>query len=331
MGSYSENKWFGRQKRPDWAGPVIIETEEIVRPKGTVERTRSICGIVVPSETAGRPSAPEPASGFRIGAGKKIPKTALALSPRNTGYVDMDKGHLMALELGGPDVGRNICPQFSQFQRNGVWRQMETKVLKRASELADEGCFLKYMAYAMYYDPKNLPVGWLSLPRLLIPQGFRVVTVVLDEDQQPLKDAKAVEMFHDEQAPSEVDDKMFLRTLAKIGEIKPGMYDDLVWAKGKPEFVEAGQDARHAPELGSGMMIDVGGPPIVYPSIDTSSTAMFGHSLLSGIKTSEKVPRKRQFKPGLDADLERKKRADDALARQKEARDKLLASRRQSK
>ncbi|MGK3983857.1 DNA/RNA non-specific endonuclease [Sorangium sp. So ce136] len=56
----------------------------------------------------GRQDAPSPNSGFEIG--KKL---------------GTDKGHLMALQLGGPDVSENIVPQPSEWQASGCWRELE--------------------------------------------------------------------------------------------------------------------------------------------------------------------------------------------------------------
>ena len=78
--------------RPRWAGQVEIETD------GT--QIKSVKGIVVPSRTSGRPDPPNPLNGGNVG------KT-----------YSLDRGHLMALEMGGPDIAENIVPQ----QHTCVW------------------------------------------------------------------------------------------------------------------------------------------------------------------------------------------------------------------
>ncbi|MFN7997605.1 MAG: DNA/RNA non-specific endonuclease [Bryobacteraceae bacterium] len=41
------------------------------------------------------------------------------------------KGHIMAFELGGPDISANIVPQYGQWNRAGDWRAMEMSVSSR--------------------------------------------------------------------------------------------------------------------------------------------------------------------------------------------------------
>jgi len=58
--------------------------------------------------TTNRPPAPNPSNGFQCEG-----------SP-------FDKGHICALELGGPDISQNIVPQWSQWQETGKWRRLES-------------------------------------------------------------------------------------------------------------------------------------------------------------------------------------------------------------
>jgi hypothetical protein len=166
MPSYSYNVLFDGKKRPADYGDVTIDYE-VLNPGLPTERQRPVLasGFIYPvGSTSGRKTAPEPASGFRIGATKRIPKAALSISPRNTGRVDMDKGHIFALELGGPDVAANICPQFSQLQRNGEWRRMEVE----AWALADGSDDLVFMTIAVVYGTGQ------TVSRALTPAGFLV-------------------------------------------------------------------------------------------------------------------------------------------------------------
>lgn len=71
-----------------------------------------LAGIISTTTTKGRPSPPSPFSGFAC---------------ENSPYA---KGHIMALELGGPDIAENIVPQFGLWQGVGEWRKMEDRVGK---------------------------------------------------------------------------------------------------------------------------------------------------------------------------------------------------------
>eukprot|EP01083_Nonionella_stella_P047368 126771_1 len=93
--------------RPKWSQNVSILYDN--------SQIWSLQGIVVPISTVGRPSAPKPYNGAATG-------TALGT----------DKGHIMALSNGGPDVTYNIVPQSNQWQRTGGWRQLEIAVFDHA-------------------------------------------------------------------------------------------------------------------------------------------------------------------------------------------------------
>ena len=202
-----------KEKRPDEYGAVTV-LSEIICP-GThhqYERQTSVYGYVYPLDTtSGRKSAPEPFSGFRIGATKRIPKKAKLISPRNSGKVDMDKGHIIALELGGPDVPANICPQWSQFQRNGEWRRMEVEVHEIAQQQEAHYNLVK-MTVHLYYN------GSLSHTRGLCPSGFQV-DLTLNDTNSLLK------RYQIDNTHSSVDDQMFWRIAdpldSKIDEVDP--------------------------------------------------------------------------------------------------------------
>ena len=80
-------------RRPSWSGNVIITYDE--------SQIWNIFGVILPISTSDRPSAPDPWNGYDTG-------TAL----------NLDKGHLMALSNGGPDIEQNIVPQSASWQ---VW------------------------------------------------------------------------------------------------------------------------------------------------------------------------------------------------------------------
>jgi len=173
MKTYRSNKIFDGSSRPSEYGDVMIECETIN--SGTPyqrSRPKLAHGLIFPVSTSGRGSAPEPASLFRIGMTKQIPKKFTALSARNTGRSDMNKGHIFALELGGPDVAENICPQFAQFQQNGEWRKMEIE----AYDLAIKSNKFIHMSIVIVYGKAK------TISRSLTPMGFIVKTSRKEEN-----------------------------------------------------------------------------------------------------------------------------------------------------
>ena len=46
-----------------------------------------------------------------------------------------DRGHIFALELGGPNSKYNIMPQWSGFQENGDWRKLERDIKNNSKTL----------------------------------------------------------------------------------------------------------------------------------------------------------------------------------------------------
>ena len=98
MHAVFHTKVFGDIERPKAAGPVCVLLEEIVRTKGpSVLLPTNVFGLVTPIRTKGRPPAPEPTGGLKVSS---APKGGYM----NTGMVLHDKGHIMALELGGPEL-----------------------------------------------------------------------------------------------------------------------------------------------------------------------------------------------------------------------------------
>lgn len=189
-----------RGARPDWAGPVEITWESIMHAtQGQIARTTRVAGIIVPGNTTGRPAAPEPSSGFRVSMSRP-PATAIAVSHYNTGRPDLDKGHLMALELGGPDIPENIVPQWSHWQRNGSWRKLETSIRDQALQLEKAGIVLAFCVDVVYYQFRNN--AWGTYDRLRVPKGFVVSTTKLMRSQlsHGLGAASWTEEFRGEQA-----------------------------------------------------------------------------------------------------------------------------------
>ena len=110
---YSTNEIWTKSgityRRPPWSGNVSIRYDY------DESQILSVHGIILPISTAERPDAPNPYNGAETG-------TASGL----------DKGHVMALSNGGPDVSFNIVPQTAQWQRNGGWRKMEEVLFDHA-------------------------------------------------------------------------------------------------------------------------------------------------------------------------------------------------------
>lgn len=142
MGLVQSWEMVGRNHRPNWAGAVTISDNRPGNNAIVPENPRAVMGIVVPVTTAGRGSAPKPFSG--------------ALTGRAIGT---DKGHMMALELGGPDISANIAPQSNLWQQSGGWRGVEIVVLNFAMEV---------MGIQGTYDPAKA----ISMPQRAV--FFRV-------------------------------------------------------------------------------------------------------------------------------------------------------------
>ncbi|POF32426.1 DNA/RNA non-specific endonuclease [Roseibium marinum] len=203
MPVYTYNTLYDGTKRPNEYGSVTV-LSEILFP-GTsrqYERQTAVYGYVYPLDTtSGRKSAPEPPS-YRIGMTKRIPKKAKLISPRNTGTVDMDKGHIIALELGGPDVSYNICPQWSQFQRNGEWRRMEVEIHKIAQDQEEQDNLVK-MTVSLFYTNSQSHTRWLC------PSRFQVDLSL--NDTGGLHKSYTIDNTH-----SSVDDMMFQRVADEL-------------------------------------------------------------------------------------------------------------------
>ncbi len=276
MPIFFSNDWQLGKKRPDWAGPVSIVIEEIPhKSHGLVSRQTSVMGIVAARSTKGRKSAPEPFSSFRVSTSATPSSTPLAFNGRNTGRIDLDKGHIMALELGGPDIPENIVPQWSNFQRNGVWKRMENDVRKKAEEL-DGGLSLVFFAIVHYKSYMDLTTA--SFTGLCVPSGFTVYTI--EQDEKGHQGAKTV-VFDQDQVQDETDDMMALRAFEKADKTDyTALYSDLSKkGSGKKEkltFGERGQNPLYGP------------PPVTY-----STQGAFGQTatkLLLDASVSSKLP-----------------------------------------
>jgi hypothetical protein len=136
---------------------------------------------------------------------KKMPAKALEVSPRNTGFADIDKGHIFALELGGPDLPMNICGQFSQLQRNGEWRRMEVAALELAEEMSPK---LIFMSIGIVYGNTS------SAKRSRVPLGFLIELSDTGQSGSLLKSFKILN------TQDLTDDKMLYRRDVDAGDEK---------------------------------------------------------------------------------------------------------------
>ena len=285
------NEWFKGKKRPSEFGSVTITFEEIAHVRGAVVRTVSVSGIVAVGSTKGRPGAPEPRSGIRVSTAKNVP-SAYHYDPEtgdnayNTGFVDAEKGHIMALELGGPDLADNIVPQWAKWQGSGEWRQVEVAIKKMADEAYESKTEPHYLQFhgMVGYLPMKKPQYALQ-HRLLFPNHFKVVVTKLDmKTKEPF--GTPVVMYDKSPQRNTTDDMMALRTMVQVDKRSLGDsfegYSDWVEkeedSKGKNKrkrdaghFLDGQQDSLHA-----------GIPPVAYrntsptrSSYDTGVGAQF--------------------------------------------------------
>ena len=102
--------WSNKEyKRPTWAGEIVAISET-----GLI---RQISGVLLPIVTNA----------------KRCPKRSFVVPMPydvRTFTSEMDKGHIFALELGGPNVRWNIVMQPSNWQRFGYWREYEKQLLR---------------------------------------------------------------------------------------------------------------------------------------------------------------------------------------------------------
>ncbi len=197
-------------QRSPASGSVRVEMESIkLSEEETLTRPTKVQGFVEITTTTGRPAAPEPISGVRV---SQSPEANPEFNARNTGFPDVQKGHIMALELGGPDVPENIVPQWGQWQSNGRWRQMERQVLEFAKTENAKGNKVLYTAEVKYRE--NLDQSVATPTQLGFPIGFIVTLQVFDGTDTPQPGYLLA--FNEEQEQDQTDDKLFGRQAEKL-------------------------------------------------------------------------------------------------------------------
>jgi hypothetical protein len=126
---------------------------------------------------------------------------------RDTGIADAQKGHLMALELGGPDVAWNIVPQWANFQANGAWRRAEKRVYQLATAAQGRGRQLVFDVFVHYKAYERPRQG--SQKGLTFPTGFTMT--VTEQDVGGGNEAQGMIVFDGEQFQDGTDAMMFQR------------------------------------------------------------------------------------------------------------------------
>ena len=94
----------------------IIETFMVKSSGESYERLVRVHGQTKPTSTKGRGYTPTSSSGYNT-----------------VGSPILDKGHVVALELGGANISQNIVPQFSGLQRHERWREIENLIAASGS------------------------------------------------------------------------------------------------------------------------------------------------------------------------------------------------------
>ena len=195
---------------------VTADLETIKHVSGQdVQRPTRVAGLVEPRTTKGRPGAPEPSSGLKVGVKWKEVGSA---DTRNTGIVDAQKGHIMALELGGPDKPWNIVPQWGNWQANGEWRKAEVEIHKAALEAEERGNQMEFVAEVKYKHYKDPTRG--TFKGLTVPTGFVVTIQEVDEDGEPVDEEPQV-MFDGEQHQDVTDFKISARVFDRVDPLDP--------------------------------------------------------------------------------------------------------------
>ncbi|MBD2514354.1 DUF4157 domain-containing protein [Nostoc sp. FACHB-973] len=238
----------GFRQRPSAVGPVKLELEEVPSLKyDKIKRPVRVFGIVDPTVTKGRPNAPEPISDVRVSQAESgRPKVGSSgENARNEGIVDAQKGHVMALELGGPDIPENIVPQWGNWQGNGEWRKMEKEVEQLAREIKGKnGNSLLFEANINYKKYEDISLA--NIKNVGFPKGFEVKAIEVDAAGNPVQGGIQKDWSFD-QSQDITDDMMAMRTFGKTDDMS--IYDD--WnpkaKKGKGAWKGKKPDPRYRP------------------------------------------------------------------------------------
>jgi hypothetical protein len=148
---------------------VVIDLDAVTISTSAHKRPVSLIGAINKKTTKGRPTPPSPICGFK------------------TDYTPFDKGHIFALELGGPDIAENIVPQYSLWQETGKWRQDVENAIGGDGN-TDGGFFVAVVEYASAHEDYTKQSGWYqNTPPMIfdwkdqrIPSQFSIWVVAKD-------------------------------------------------------------------------------------------------------------------------------------------------------
>ncbi|MCW2567544.1 MAG: hypothetical protein JWN54_1641 [Mycobacterium sp.] len=103
----------GKRKQPT---ETVFDAalQDFTSAMGTGSRPARVTGAVVPTEPARPPTAVAQAYRQKDQGGRESVRPLLGF----------DGGHVVGLQLGGPNVGDNVVPMYPAFNR-GVWKNME--------------------------------------------------------------------------------------------------------------------------------------------------------------------------------------------------------------
>lgn len=141
--TYTTNKLWKDYVKPNWAGDVTIiyNNDNII----------SVEGVIIPVSTNDRPKSPSPYND--CGTGRNNITTGVDYQ--------LDKGHIMALNNGGPDISLNIVPQKWDWQEYGEWRKLEIKINNiTLNEYGWNSKNLPQIEELENYNPGDKVVSW---------------------------------------------------------------------------------------------------------------------------------------------------------------------------
>jgi hypothetical protein len=144
--TYTTNKLWKDYERPEWAEEVKITYDD------DMKHIQSVEGIIIPLSTNDRPKkSPSPYND--CGTGRNNITTGVDYQ--------LDKGHIMALSNGGPDISLNIVPQKDKWQEYGEWRKLEIKIRELAlNEYNWDSKKLPQIEELEDYNPEDKVVSW---------------------------------------------------------------------------------------------------------------------------------------------------------------------------
>ncbi|MGI2904988.1 DNA/RNA non-specific endonuclease [Tolypothrix sp. VBCCA 56010] len=175
-----------RLNNTDYGGVTIgLEDPPTTSGSNIGRRPVLIEGVVMPVPVGRRDQTPQPIAGW---------------SDRWNGR-DIDRGHLFALNLGGPDVPENIVPQWAHWQRLDDWRAMERTVNARAVQAIDGSRPFGggspqrsvFLSVRVIYPRTNQP----SLRSWAFPSRFVVTAYVCDRQTGREIREQGVERIYD--------------------------------------------------------------------------------------------------------------------------------------